>query len=88
MSKRILTLKNKNETILEQMLRLKIDANYSCMIGVCGFCACKKPLSGDFKYTEEPIAYLKEDEFLPCIALPLNDIKLEIEEDKVKHLLK
>lgn len=85
--KRSLTLKNKHKTVLNQLLDLKIDANYSCMIGVCGACVCKKPIKGDFKYIDDVLPMIQDNEYLPCIAVPDNEVTIEIDEDKISHLI-
>ncbi|KKO46481.1 2Fe-2S ferredoxin [Arsukibacterium ikkense] len=59
---------------LEQQLP---DISYQCREGYCGACRCKL-LSGSIQYLHEPLAFVRQGEFLPCCSVPLTDIHIEI----------
>lgn len=61
-------------TFLEQH---KQSVNFQCREGFCGACRCKL-LSGNVRYLQEPLAFVRKGEFLPCCSVPLSDITIEI----------
>ncbi|WHN66480.1 class I ribonucleotide reductase maintenance protein YfaE [Cysteiniphilum sp. QT6929] len=63
----IITIDNNKFTILEYLEQQGIAANFQCRNGVCGTCRCQL-ISGDIQYIKEPLAFIKEDEVLICIA--------------------
>lgn len=55
----------------------KIDVAFQCREGYCG--ACRVTLnSGDVSYTEEPLAFVRSGEILPCCCKPINDISISL----------
>ncbi|WP_440615449.1 class I ribonucleotide reductase maintenance protein YfaE [Cysteiniphilum sp. 6C5] len=68
---KIITINNNELTILEWLEQQGIAANFQCRNGVCGTCRCQLIL-GDIQYTKEPLAFVKEDEVLICIAKGIN----------------
>lgn len=66
-----------NTTLLESIERQKIEVHYHCREGYCG--ACRTTLiSGEVSYTTDPLAYIDDDEILPCCCVPTADIEIEI----------
>ncbi|WP_151193045.1 class I ribonucleotide reductase maintenance protein YfaE [Cysteiniphilum sp. JM-1] len=63
----IITIDNNELTILEYLEQQGIAANFQCRDGVCGTCRCQL-ISGEVQYTKEPLAFVKDDEVLICIA--------------------
>ncbi|MDA0910014.1 MAG: class I ribonucleotide reductase maintenance protein YfaE [Proteobacteria bacterium] len=63
----IITIDNNELTILEYLEQQGIAANFQCRNGVCGTCRCQL-ISGDIQYIKEPLAFIKDDEVLICIA--------------------
>ncbi|WP_440994111.1 class I ribonucleotide reductase maintenance protein YfaE [Cysteiniphilum litorale] len=63
----IITIDNNELTILECLEQQGIAANFQCRDGVCGTCRCQL-ISGEVQYTKEPLAFVKDDEVLICIA--------------------
>lgn len=65
--------------ILECTEAAKIEIHYHCRDGFCG--ACRVTLaSGAVAYPNgEPLAYINDDEILPCCCIPASDISLTIE---------
>ncbi|ENC9861357.1 2Fe-2S iron-sulfur cluster binding domain-containing protein [Klebsiella variicola] len=57
-------------TILEQV-------ESQCRSGYCGACRLKK-ISGEVKYDNNPLAYVGQDEILPCCCRPCGPLVLDI----------
>jgi ferredoxin len=64
-------------TLLEMLEQQQLEVNYHCREGYCGACRCKL-LNGDVSYINEPLAFVRRGEFLPCCSVPLTDIEIEI----------
>ena len=67
------------ETVLDAALRLGIDLDTSCSLGICGSCtSCI--IAGDTAPQAQAID--EEDtnsgEFLPCCSYPLSDLKVDL----------
>lgn len=65
------------KTLLEALERKQQEINYHCREGYCGACRCKL-VSGDVNYINEPLAFVRKGEFLPCCSVPVTDIEIEI----------
>ena len=64
------------DNILESLIKNKIDGlSYMCRSGYCSYCKCIK-MDGDIEYSEEPVAYIKNNEMLPCISHPKGNITI------------
>ena len=70
--------KSKDQTLLECLEDNDIKVDYHCRDGFCG--ACRVTLtSGEINYPNgEPLAFVGEDEILPCCCVPVTDINLKI----------
>lgn len=64
-------------TLLEALEQQKLDVNFHCREGYCGACRCKL-LQGEVRYLNEPLAFVRKGDFLPCCSVPLTDIDIEI----------
>ncbi|QBL09401.1 2Fe-2S ferredoxin-like protein [Rheinheimera sp. D18] len=64
-------------TLLNALEQQKLQVNFNCREGYCGACRCKL-LSGEISYINEPLAFVRKNEFLPCCSIPLTDIEIEI----------
>lgn len=66
-------------TILDAIIAATPDnqvlIDYQCRDGYCGSCRCKL-LSGKVGYIKPTLAYLAQDEILPCSAIALTDLEL------------
>jgi ferredoxin len=51
--------------------------HFQCREGFCGACRCKL-ISGQVEYLQQPLAFVRMGEFLPCCSIPLTDISIEI----------
>ncbi len=63
--------------LLHALEQQKLQVNFQCREGYCGACRCKL-VSGDIRYLHEPLAFVRQGEFLPCCSIPLTDIVVEI----------
>ncbi len=66
-----------SSNLLVSLEQQKLDVSYHCRAGFCGACRCKL-LSGQVQYLEEPLAFVRKGEFLPCCSVPVGDIEIEI----------
>lgn len=63
--------------VLDALEQQKLQVNFHCREGYCGACRCKL-LSGEINYINEPLAFVRKGEFLPCCSVALTDIDIEI----------
>lgn len=64
-------------TLLDALEQQQLTVNYHCREGYCGACRCKL-VDGKVTYINEPLAFVRQGEFLPCCSVPVTDIKIEI----------
>tara|TARA_B100001109_G_scaffold255677_1_gene259965 strand:+ start:18741 stop:19208 length:468 start_codon:yes stop_codon:yes gene_type:complete len=64
-------------TLLESLEAQDIDVHYQCREGYCGSCRTQL-LEGSVHYHDEPMAYLDDDEILPCCCIPKSDLKIKL----------
>lgn len=64
-------------TLLETIEHNKIKIEYHCRGGYCGACRIKL-ISGEVKYINDALAFIEDDEILPCCCIPVSDVNLEI----------
>lgn len=64
-------------TLLDALETQQLQVNFQCREGYCGACRCKL-LRGAINYINEPLAFVRKGEFLPCCSIPLTDIDIEI----------
>jgi ferredoxin len=66
-----------NNTLLETIEQQQIEIQYHCREGYCG--ACRSELvSGEVKYTTDPLAFIDDNEILPCCCIPISNIEVKI----------
>jgi len=74
------------DSIVTSSNKQGLDLPYSCMQGMCTTCVAKIR-KGDFKYIEEPDPdtlskqEIAEKSVLLCIATPLTDLSVELNEE-------
>ncbi len=66
-----------NNTLLETIEQNKIEIQYHCREGYCGACRSKL-ISGKVEYTTDPLAFIDDDEILPCCCIPASNIEIEL----------
>lgn len=63
--------------LLEFLEQHQHSVNFQCREGFCGACRCKL-VTGEVRYLQEPLAFVRKGEFLPCCSVPIGDISIEI----------
>lgn len=64
-------------TLLESIEIKQITVQFHCREGYCGACRTKL-IKGEVEYTTFPLAYIDDDEILPCCCYPVSDIEIEL----------
>lgn len=72
-----LEFRPEQRTLLDALEAQKQQVNYQCREGYCGACRCKL-LSGSVSYINEPLAFVRKGEILPCCSVPITDIEIEL----------
>ncbi len=66
-----------NQTLLETLEQHNIEIQYHCREGYCG--ACRSTLlKGQVEYKTDPLAFIDDDEILPCCCVPCEDIEIKL----------
>ena len=68
----------KDSSILETVEHHGVEIHSQCRDGFCGACRTRI-LEGEVEYTSDPLAFIEDDEILPCCCIPRSDIKIELE---------
>ncbi|QJR79357.1 2Fe-2S ferredoxin-like protein [Alteromonas pelagimontana] len=66
-----------DKTLLESLEANNIIVHYHCREGFCGACRTKM-LSGKVSYTTDPLAYIDDDEILPCCCIALCNLVIKV----------
>ncbi|MCI2284404.1 class I ribonucleotide reductase maintenance protein YfaE [Colwellia sp. MSW7] len=75
---KIIAFTENKQTLLECLEQADVEVHYHCRDGFCG--ACRVTLNGEVSYPNgEPLAYVGENEILPCCCIPITDITLTLE---------
>ena len=76
---KLITFSDQKQTLLDCLEQANIEVHYHCRDGFCG--ACRVTLTaGEINYPNgEPLAYVGDNEILPCCCVPVTDISLTIE---------
>ncbi|NQY64982.1 MAG: 2Fe-2S iron-sulfur cluster binding domain-containing protein [Alteromonadaceae bacterium] len=68
-----------HKTVLESLEAANIETHSHCRDGFCGVCRVTL-ISGNIHYPNgEPLAYVGDDEILPCCCIASSDLSLEID---------
>lgn len=68
---------DEQETLLIALEQQKLEVHYHCREGYCGACRTKLK-SGNVEYTTDPLAFIDDDEILPCCCIPTSSIEIEL----------
>lgn len=68
---------HKANNILECLEKKDIHVSYQCRAGYCGSCRTQI-LEGEVAYIQEPLAWINDNEILPCCCVPKSMVKLKI----------
>lgn len=66
-----------DESILEVLQETGHSVEHQCKQGYCGSCRLRK-ISGEVEYKERPLAFIAEDEILPCCAIAKSNLRLDV----------
>lgn len=66
-----------DQTLLEALESHRIEVHYHCREGFCGACRTKL-LDGKVSYTTDPLAYIDDDEILPCCCVAQSALKIDV----------
>ncbi|MCU7554070.1 class I ribonucleotide reductase maintenance protein YfaE [Alteromonas sp. ASW11-19] len=66
-----------DKTLLESLEADNIPVHAHCREGFCGACRTKL-LDGEVNYTTDPLAFIDDDEILPCCCVPLSALKIKV----------
>lgn len=68
---------DEDNSLLEHLEKENIEVHYHCREGYCG--ACRTKLNeGKVQYHIDPLAFIDDDEILPCCCKPSSDIDITI----------
>lgn len=71
--------KSEDKTLLNCLEKHNVEVHYHCRDGFCGACRIKLH-SGQVLYPNgEPLAFVGDDEILPCCCIPVSSINVEVE---------
>ncbi|WP_229333498.1 class I ribonucleotide reductase maintenance protein YfaE [Glaciecola sp. MH2013] len=66
-----------DKSLLEHLESNNIEVHYHCREGYCG--ACRTKLNeGNVDYHIDPLAFIDDDEILPCCCKPTSDIDITL----------
>lgn len=63
-------------SLLESLEAQNVDVHYQCREGYCGSCRVELE-SGEVHYAEEPMAWINDNEILPCCCIPKSDLTIK-----------
>ena len=66
-----------DRTLLESIECHHIELHSHCREGFCGTCRTKL-ISGEVEYLIDPLAYIDDDEILPCCCKAISDVVIEL----------
>ena len=68
-----------DKTLLNCLEKHDVEVHYHCRDGFCGACRIKLN-SGQVLYPNgEPLAFVGDDEILPCCCIPITNISIEVD---------
>lgn len=86
MSRSIITLRTSgtqleceepHDSLLAALEAHRIVVEYQCREGYCGSCRTRL-LNGKVSYATRPLAFIQQDEILPCCCKAQGDIEIEL----------
>lgn len=66
-----------DKTILSALEAADVHIHYHCREGFCGACRTKL-IEGEVEYTTDPLAFIDDDEILPCCCKPTSHLKIKL----------
>ena len=76
----VIAFTQQKQSLLECLEQANVEVHYHCRDGFCG--ACRVTLiAGEINYPKgEPLAFVGDNEILPCCCVPVTDISLILDE--------
>lgn len=74
--KEISVIQEPDQTLLESLEANNIDVHSHCREGFCGTCRTQL-VSGEVEYTIDPLAYIDDDEILPCCCKAVSNLVIK-----------
>jgi ferredoxin len=65
------------ESLLEALEANQLQTEYQCREGYCGSCRVRI-LNGEVCYFKPPLAWLEQQEILPCCCRAVSDLELDL----------
>ncbi|MDW8846897.1 class I ribonucleotide reductase maintenance protein YfaE [Erwinia sp. P7711] len=72
-----LQCEKEHPSLLDALEAHQICVEYQCREGFCGSCRTRL-LKGEVSYAAKPLAFVQDDEILPCCCKANGDIELEM----------
>lgn len=69
-----------HNSLLDVLEAYQVKIEIQCRSGYCGACRIWL-LDGKVKYNQEPLAFLRNGEILPCCCLPIDNLDLQLIND-------
>ncbi|AXF76465.1 class I ribonucleotide reductase maintenance protein YfaE [Erwinia tracheiphila] len=69
--------REEHRSLLDTLEAHRIPVDYQCREGYCGSCRTRL-LKGEVCYLARPLAFVQQDEILPCCCMAKGDIELEL----------
>ncbi|NMH61084.1 class I ribonucleotide reductase maintenance protein YfaE [Alteromonas ponticola] len=66
-----------DKTLLESLETANIEIHFHCREGFCGACRTQL-IEGEVDYTTDPLAYINDDEILPCCCIAKSNLKIKV----------
>jgi ferredoxin len=66
-----------DKTILSALEAADVHIHYHCREGFCGACRTKL-IEGEVEYTTDPLAFIDDDEILPCCCIAKCPLKIKV----------
>lgn len=66
-----------DSTMLESLEAAGVEVHFHCREGFCGACRTKL-LSGSVAYLTDPLAFIDDDEILPCCCKAERDVCIKL----------
>lgn len=75
--KTIEVLPDEYPSVLEALEANQLETEYQCREGYCGSCRVRM-VHGEVCYFKQPLAWLEEQEILPCCCQARGDLELDL----------
>nr|WP_244903100.1 class I ribonucleotide reductase maintenance protein YfaE [Lacimicrobium alkaliphilum] len=64
-------------SLLDSLESHQLEVHSHCREGFCGACRTKL-IHGEVEYITDPLAYIDDDEILPCCCVPKSDLVIKL----------